>query len=160
MYVTTGFLVSHIPSIVEQNGRQWNSSYMRLSCTEKVAGSSEPLSDPQWWDVLSPAPATALIMMPHPVTSQTFLPTAIQGSLLWGRAAGTFCSKRQQARAGSNLKSYLFIWIFKKYIKFFPATRHIFFIFPHTLYCEYLYICMYVCMYICIYVCIYVCMYA
>ena len=160
MYVTTGFLVSHIPSIVEQNGRQWNSSYMRLSCTEKVAGSSEPLSDPQWWDVLSPAPATALIMMPHPVTSQTFLPTAIQGSLLWGRAAGTFCSKRQQARAGSNLKSYLFIWIFKKYIKFFPATRHIFFIFPHTLYCEYLYICMYVCMYICMYVCIYVCMYA
>lgn len=152
MYVTTGFLVSHIPSIVEQNGRQWNSSYMRLSCTEKVAGSSEPLSDPQWWDVLSPAPATALIMMPHPVTSQTFLPTAIQGSLLWGRAAGTFCSKRQQARARSNLKSYLFIWIFKKYIKFFPATRHIFFSYFHILsivntcicvcMCVYMYVCM------------------
>lgn len=94
-YVTTGFLVSHIPSIVEQNGRQWNSSYMLLTCTEKVAAIREPLSDSQWWDVLSPAPATALIMMPHPVTSQTSFPTAIQGSLLLGSAPGTFCSKRQ-----------------------------------------------------------------
>ena len=90
-------------------------------------------------------------MMPHPVTSQTFLPTAIQGSLLWGRAAGTFCSKRQQARAGSNLKSYLFIEFLKNILIFFLQQDTFFFHIFHIL--SIVNTCIYVCMYVYMYVC-------
>lgn len=75
-----------------------------------------------------PAPAAALTMMPHPVTSQTFLPQPSKPPA--GRAGHFFVlSKRQQARAGSNLKSFFIYLDFEKYIKIFCNKTHFFHIF-------------------------------